>query len=66
MNCDVDVNMIYRQIYDGLDKYLVANTIPMAVVILGKYQYQSAFVVDQEINMVACLTEQMIDCEIKE
>ena len=41
------------------------NTIPSAVLILAKYQYQMAFVADQEINMIACLTEIMCECEFK-
>ena len=38
---------------------------PAAVLILAKYQYQIAFVADQEINMLACLTEIMVECEFK-
>jgi len=44
---------------------LVANSIPAAVLILAKYQYQVAFVADQEINMLACLTEIMVECTFK-
>ena len=35
------------------------------VLIIGKYQYQSAFVADQEINLLASLTEIMCECEFK-
>merc|ERR1711991_712199 len=35
------------------------------VLVIAKYQYQSAFVADQEINMLACLTEIMVECEFK-
>ena len=48
-----------RRIYDACYDSLVPNTIPSAVLILAKYQYQMAFVADQEINMIACLTEIM-------
>jgi DNA polymerase III delta prime subunit len=61
-NTDVDVSTIYRNIYDALYTHLKPETIPIAIVIIAKYQYQSAFVVDQEINLVACLTEIMVDC----
>lgn len=64
-NSDIDSSRIFRKIYDGLTEYLKPDSIPQAVVILGKYQYQSAFVADQEINMVACLTEIMVECEMK-
>jgi DNA polymerase III delta prime subunit len=63
VNTDVDPSTIYRKIYDSLNEYFKPDSIPQAVVILSKYQYQSAFVADQEINMVACLTEIMVDCE---
>lgn len=64
-NIDNDANVIMRSIYDGLYEYLTPDTIPPAVLILSKYQYQSAFVADQEVNMMACLTELMIECEFK-
>lgn len=64
-NIDNDANVILRSIYDGLYEYLKPESIPPAVLILSKYQYQSAFVADQEINMMACLTELMIECEFK-
>jgi DNA polymerase III delta prime subunit len=57
-----DANRIYRKIYDNLYDIMDKATIPNAVVILAKYQYQSAFVADQELNTVACLTELMSEC----
>lgn len=65
LNSDVDVSTIFRQVYDGLTENLKPESIPAAVIILAKYQYQAAFVADQELNLVACLTELMVDCEIK-
>jgi replication factor C small subunit len=65
MNSDIDPGRIYRSIYDGLNEYLKPESIPMAVVTLAKYQYQSAFVADQELNLVACLTEIMVEAEVK-
>jgi len=64
-NLDNDPVKIYRKLYDTLYEALKANTVPQLVLILAKYQYQSAFVADHEINMVACLTEIMVDCEFK-
>ena len=64
-NTDIDSARLFRKIYDGLYEYLKPEFIPQAVVILARYQYQSAFVADQEINLVACLTEIMVDCEIR-
>lgn len=64
-NLDNDAVSIIRKIYDSLYEFLKPESIPPAVLILSKYQYQSAFVADQEINLVACLTEFMIECEFK-
>jgi DNA polymerase III delta prime subunit len=62
---DNDPNSIIRSIYDSMYDFLKPDSIPQAVLILSKYQYQSAFVADQEINMMACLTEFMVECEFK-
>jgi DNA polymerase III delta prime subunit len=64
-NLDNDQNVIFRTIYDGLFDSVSPNSIPQAVVTLAEYQYKSAFVADQEVNMVACLTELMVNCEWK-
>lgn len=64
-NLDNDPNLIYRKIYDHLYDVLVPNTIPAAVLVIAKYQYQQAFVADQEINLLAALTEIMMECQFK-
>ena len=64
-NLDNDPSVLLRRIYDSLYSSLVPSTIPAAVLILAKYQYQIAFVADQEINMLACLTEIMVECKFK-
>jgi DNA polymerase III delta prime subunit len=64
-NLDNDTSVLLRRVYDALYDTLVPNTIPAAVLILAKYQYQIAFVADQEINLLACLTEIMVECEFK-
>jgi DNA polymerase III delta prime subunit len=64
-NLDNDPVKIFRKFYDGFYEALKPNSVPQLVLILAKYQYQSAFVADQEINMIACLTEIMVDCEFK-
>ena len=64
-NLDNDTTLLFRRIYDSLYETLVSSSIPAAVLILAKYQYQVAFVADQEINLLACLTEIMVECEFK-
>ena len=56
---------IFRTIYDSLYDTIDHSTIPHAVVILGDYQYKSAFVADQEINLLACMTELMSQVKFK-
>ena len=64
-NLDNDTSVLLRRIYDSLYESLVPGSVPAAVLVLAKYQYQGAFVADQEINMLACLTEIMVECEFK-
>ena len=64
-NLDNDPSVLLRRIYDGCYASLDGPGIAAAVLIIAKYQYQSAFVADQEINMLACLTEIMVECEFK-
>ncbi len=64
-NLDNDPAVLLRRIYDCLSDALIPSSIPAAVLILAKYQYQIAFVVDQEINLLACLTEIMVECKFK-
>ena len=64
-NIDQDTTKIFRKLYDNLNGQLKPQSIPQAVLIIADYQYKSAFVADQEINLVACLTEIMVECEFK-
>ena len=60
---DLDANTMFRQLYDSLYEVMKPQSIPQAVVIIADYQYKNAFVADTEINLVACLTELMVECE---
>jgi DNA polymerase III delta prime subunit len=62
---DYDANTVFRQIYDALYDVMQPSSIPQAVLILADYQYKQAFVADSEINLVACLTELMVNTEFK-
>jgi DNA polymerase III delta prime subunit len=62
-NLDNDAPVLLRRIYDACYDALVPNSIPAAVLVIAKYQYQCAFVADQEINLLAALTEIMCECE---
>jgi replication factor C small subunit len=60
---EIDNATLFRKLYDTLYDILKPTSIPQAVIILADYQYKAAFVADQEINTVACLTELMVSCE---
>ena len=64
-NLDNDPAVLLRRIYDALYSTLKNSSIPAAVLIIARYQYQIAFVADQEINLLAALTEIMVECEFK-
>ena len=64
-NLDNDPVKIFRKIYDSMYDHLQPATIPHAVLIIADYQYKSAFVADQEVNLVACLTELMSQVKFK-
>ena len=64
-NLDNDSGVLLRRTYDALLTSLENTSIPAAVLIIAKYQYQIAFVADQEINLLAALTEIMCECEFK-
>ena len=64
-NLDNDPVKIFRRIYDSMYEHLQSATIPHAVLIIADYQYKSAFVADQEVNLVACLTELMSQVKFK-
>lgn len=60
---DCDSSTIFRDIYNKCSEFMKAASIPQMVLILADYQYKAAFVADAEINMTACLTEIMANCE---
>ena len=64
-NLDKEPSSLFSTIYNLLYTNLEGNSVPQAVLIIAGYQYKSAFVADQEINMVACLTEIMANCKFK-
>ena len=64
-NLDNDASSILRMVYDALYEHLDGPSIAACVLIVAKYQYQSAFVADQEINLLAALTEIMIESNFK-
>lgn len=63
-NSDSDIS-IYRKLYDTAYEHLKPDSIPQLVLIIADSQYKAAFVADPEINLVACLTNVMVECEFK-
>ena len=64
-NIDTDPVRIFRTIYDNMYDFLDPSSIPQVVLLIGEYQYKQAFVQDREINLVAFLTEVMVEAEWK-
>ena len=64
-NLDNDPNLVLRRVYDALASAVDGPSLAAAVLIIAKYQYQIAFVADQEINLLACMTEIMVECQFK-
>lgn len=64
-NIDNEPNEIFRKFYDHANDLFKPQAIPQLVLTLADYQYKSAFVVDQEINLTACLAEIMVNCEFR-
>lgn len=64
-NSDMDAVELMRAIFDYAHDYMKPHSVAETVVLLGKYQYQAAFVADSEINLMACLTEIMVNAEFK-
>ena len=64
-NSDSDMAQLFRKLYDSLYPEMEGGSVPQLVLHLAKYQYQSAFVPDQELNLTACMVEIMADCQLK-
>jgi hypothetical protein len=64
-NIDNDHVGLFRSVYDAIYDTLEPQSIPQAILTLAEYQYKAAFVADQEINTMACLSELMVSCEFK-
>jgi DNA polymerase III delta prime subunit len=65
VNAETSPQEIYRKIYDALGEVMENQSVPEAILILAESQYRSAFVADQEINLVACLVQIMMSCAFK-
>jgi DNA polymerase III delta prime subunit len=65
LNAETSPQEIYRKVYDALSDHVENQSIPEAILIIAEAQYRSAFVADQEINLVACLVQLMMSCSFK-
>lgn len=64
-NSDIEPTVLYRKLYDTASEFMSDRSVPQLVLHVANYSYKSAFVADQEVNLVACLTEIMSDCEFE-
>jgi DNA polymerase III delta prime subunit len=64
-NADADTTALFREFYDHSMDYIETSTIPNMVLVLADYQYKAAFVADHELNIMAAMTELMVQCKFK-
>ena len=64
-NTDISTAALFRNLYDSASTTMKPHSVAQLVLILADYQYKAAFVADQEINITACMTEIMANCEIQ-
>jgi DNA polymerase III delta prime subunit len=64
-NADADTTALFREFYDNAMEYIEPSTIPNLVLVLADYQYKAAFVADHELNIMAAMTELMVQCKFK-
>ena len=64
-NADADTPVLFKELYDNASTFLEPNTILNLILILAEYQYKAAFVADHELNIMAALTEVMVQCKFK-
>lgn len=64
-NSDADTAALFKEMYDNAADYLEPSSIPNLILILAEYQYKAAFVADHELNIMAAMTEVMVQCKFK-
>ena len=64
-SADADASSLFRHLYDNALNVLDPSSIPQLIIIIGDYQYKSAFVADQEINTMSAMVEIMSSCKFK-
>ena len=64
-NTDIDTTVLFNDLYDSASENIEPATIPNLVLILADYQYKAAFVANQELNIMAAMTEIMMQCKFK-
>jgi len=64
-NLDNDPSKIYHKLYKNFKDHMDNNNLAKAVILLSDYQFKSSSAADQELNLLACVTELMIECELK-
>lgn len=62
-NADSNTDQIFKTLYDHSNEYLQQQSIPQLIILLADYSYKKSFMADQELNLMACLTEIMASCD---
>lgn len=64
-NSDADTAALFKEMYDNAAEFLEPTSIPNLILVLADYQYKAAFVADHELNIMAAMTEVMVQCKFK-
>lgn len=64
-NSDQDPNEMFRRIYDASTDKIELKSMPGFCVTMADYMYKANFVADPEINLIAFLTEAMMETSFK-
>jgi DNA polymerase III delta prime subunit len=65
MNESIDASVLFDKLYDELTPFLAPQSVPDLILVLDDYQNKAAIVVNQRINLAACLTTLMSTLEFK-
>lgn len=65
LNTEIEPATLFRALFDHMNKFLTIDSAAFLITTLAEYQYKSAFVADQEINTLACLTMFIAEAEFK-
>lgn len=56
-NININAQVFYSELFKDIEKHYEKGQLAQAIIILSKYSYESAFVIDHQLNITACCLE---------